>query len=183
MNPSIDKLNKVLIKKVLNDDELSILKFIKLSEPLIWGALLKYNQISESEKEDIFQEIYLKLFSNKKERIKMWKGQSKFSTYLYMITVNSALDYLKSSGYIKSRNYENEENLNNQSHFTELANIYSLKQAIKNLKKNEKQIIELYYFKQMKEKEISELLDKSINTISSIKFRAIKKMKLFLKEN
>ena len=52
-----------------------------------------------------------------------------------------------------------------------------------NLKENEKQIIELYYFKQMKEKEIGEFLNTSINTISSIKFRAIKKIKIYLEEN
>ena len=100
-----------------------------------------------------------------------------------MVTVNSALDYLKSAGFVKAKNYDRIENINDQSHFVDFADIYSLKQAMNNLKENEKKVIELYYFKQMKEKEIGEFLNKSINTISSIKFRAIKKMKLYLEEN
>ena len=183
MNPPIDKLNTNLIKKVLDDDKSAILEFINLSEPLIWGALYKYDQFSDLEREDLFQDIFLKLFSNDKKRIRMWQGKAKFSTYLYMVTVNSALDYLKSAGYVKAKNYDNIENINNQSHFVDFADIYSLKQAMNNLKENEKQVIELYYFKQMKEKEIGEFLNTSINTISSIKFRAIKKIKIYLEEN
>ena len=99
MNLSIDKLNHNLIQKVLDNDNSAVIEFIKLAEPLVWGALYKYDQLSQEEREDIFQNIFLKLFSNEKRRIKMWKGKSKFSTYLYMITMNSTLDYLKSSGY------------------------------------------------------------------------------------
>ena len=182
MKSSIDKLNKELIQKVLDNDEKSIIKFIKIAEPLVWGALFKYDQLSEEEKEDLFQEIFLKLFSENKKRIKMWKNKSKFSTFLYMITMNTALDYLKSAGYIKTKNYENSDTLQIESHFTDFADLFSLKQAMNQLKKSEKEVIKLYYFKQYKEKEIAEILDKSINTISSLKYRAIKKMKIYLEE-
>ena len=183
MYKTIDKLNQELISKVLNEEESAIHEFIKLSEPIIWGALHKYDQFSDSEKEDLFQDIYIKLFSNNKKRIKMWQGKAKFSTYLYMITANTALDYLKSSGYNKSKDCKNIDNINDEYQFTSLADIYSLNQAINTLNDNEKQVIQLYYFKQMKEKEIGEILNKSINTISSLKFRAIKKMKKYLEEN
>ena len=123
MNPSIDKLNVKLIKKVLDDDKSAILEFINLSEPLIWGALYKYDQFSDLEREDLFQDIFVKLFSNDKKRIRMWQGKAKFSTYLYMVTVNSALDYLKSSGYVKAKNYDSIENINDQSHFVNFADL------------------------------------------------------------
>jgi len=182
MNPSIDKLNKKLIQNVLDNDNSAVIEFIKLAEPLVWGALFKYNQLSEEEREDIFQDIFLKLFSNNKKRIQMWKGNSKFSTYLYMITMNSALDYLKSAGYVKAKNYQNADFVQIEAQNNEFADVYSLKQAINNLKPTEKEVIELFYFKQLKEKEIAEQLEKSINTISSLKYRAIQKMKLFLEE-
>ena len=183
MNPIIDKLNEKLIQKVLDNDNSAIIKLINLAEPLVWGALFKFDQLSKEEREDIFQNIFLKLFSNDKKRIKMWEGKSKFSTYLYMITMNTTLDYLKSAGYTKSKDSkEFDTNLNGNS-FTDFADIFSLKQAIKQLKEIEQQVIELYYFQQLKEKEIAEQLEKSINTISSIKYRAVKKMKLFLEES
>lgn len=183
MNPSIDNLNINLIQKVLDNDNSAIIEFIKLAEPLVWGALFKYDQLSEEEREDIFQNIFLKLFSNDKKRIKMWQRKSKFSTYLYMITMNTALDYLKSAGYNKSKESQELETTLSDNSFTDFADIFSLKQAIKQLKEIEQKVIELYYFQQLKEKEIAEQLEKSINTISSIKYRAVKKMKLFLEES
>jgi RNA polymerase sigma factor (sigma-70 family) len=183
MNQSFNNLNKNLINKMLEDDNSSVIEFIKLIEPLTWGVLYKYDQLSEDDREDLFQEIILKLFSKNKKRIRMWEGKSKFSTFLYKMAVNTILDYLKSAGYNKSKNNESIDNIVNTSHYTDFADIYSLKQAIKSLKENEKQVIELFYFNQMKEKEIAEYLNKSINTISSIKFRAIKKLKQFLEEN
>lgn len=182
MNLSIDKLNQNLIQKVLDNDNSAVIEFIKLAEPLVWGALYKYDQLSQEEREDIFQNIFLKLFSNDKRRIQMWKGNSKFSTYLYMITMNSTLDYLKSSGYVKTKDYKEIDFLDIETQNNEFSDVYSLKQAISKLKTSEKEVIELFYFKQLKEKEIAVHLEKSINTISSLKYRAIQKMKLFLKE-
>ena len=182
MNPTIDKLNKDLIQKVLTGDNFATLEFIKLAEPLVWGALFKYDQLSEEEREDLFQEIFLKLFNNGKKRIKMWKGKSKFSTYLYMITMNTTLDYLKSAGYNRTKNSENSDDLQIESQNLEFSDMYSLKQAINILKDSERVVIELYYYKQLKEKEIAVELNKSINTVSSLKYRALKKMKNYLKE-
>jgi RNA polymerase sigma factor (sigma-70 family) len=182
MNLSIDKLNHKLIQKVLDNDNSAVIEFIKLAEPLVWGALYKYDQLSQEEREDIFQNIFLKLFSNEKRRIKMWKGNSKFSTYLYMITMNSTLDYLKSSGYVKTKDYKEIDSLDIETQNNEFSDVFSLKQAISKLKASEKEVIKLFYFKQLKEKEIAVHLEKSINTISSLKYRAIQKMKLFLKE-
>ena len=182
MNSAIDKLNKNLIQKVLDGDNSATIEFINFSKPLVWGALLKYDQLSNEEREDLFQEIFFKLFNNNKKRIKMWKGKSKFSSYLYMITINSTLDYLKSSKYQKSKNNKNIDDLKIESQNLEYADIYSLNESINHLKNLEKEVIKLYYFKQLKEKEIARVLNKSINTISSIKYRAIQKMKNYLKE-
>ena len=112
----------------------------------------------------------------------MWKGKSKFSTYLYMVTMNTALDYLNSAGYNRTKNSENSDNLQIESQNLENSDLYSLKQAINILKYSESVVIELYYFKQLKEKEIAVELNKSINTISSFKYRALQKMKNYLKE-
>ena len=53
----------------------------------------------------------------------------------------------------------------------------SLDMCKEKLRPIEKQIIDLYYKDGYKEKEIADELDISINTVSSIKNRAIKKMR------
>ena len=61
--------------------------------------------------------------------------------------------------------------------------LFSLKSSINKLNTNEREIISLFYFKQLKEREIAEKLSKPINTISSIKNRALKKLKNDLEES
>ena len=181
------EISKELVQKVLEDDKNAILSFLKLTEPLVWGSLHSYNQLNKEEKEDLFQSIYFKLFDNHKRRIRMWKQKSKFTSFLYMIVANTILDYLKSAGRKHSVEHEDiQETINlNFSFNPQYAHedLFSLKIAIKQLKPEEQEIIQLFYFQQLKEREIAEQLSKPINTISSMKNRALKKLKDSLQEN
>ena len=113
----------------------------------------------------------------------MWNKKAKFSTYLYMITTNHALDYLESK-YFKQRlanaNDANPDLIkisqkNNES--SKLIDKLTINMSREKLRPIEKQIVDLYYYDGYKEKEIAEKLEISINTVSSIKNRAIKKIR------
>ena len=66
---------------------------------IIFGALSSFHQFDINDKNDLLQAIFLKLFKDDMSRIKRWNQRAKFSTYLYMITTNSALDYLDSKHF------------------------------------------------------------------------------------
>ena len=98
MNQEID--NKLLIA-VINNDKKSINSFIDLCQQIIWGALKTFDQIAYQDKEDLFQTIFQKKIfgmSGDWSGIKKFRGDSKFSSFLYQITRNEAISFLKSKG-------------------------------------------------------------------------------------
>ena len=127
---------------------------------------------------------YLKLFNKDMKIIKSWKKNAAFSTYLYKITsflVFDYLDYKKRSRLI----FLDQENKNFNIHDSKedthsIINKLSLDICKESLKNIEKEIIELYYDHKLKEREIANELNRPINTISSIKNRALQKIKKML---
>jgi RNA polymerase sigma-70 factor (ECF subfamily) len=175
-------IDKVLILNVIKGSETHQRKFIKIAEKIVYGALSSFNQFDQQDKEDLLQNVFLKLFKDDMRRIKMWNEKAKFSTYLYMIASNSALDYLDSK-HFKRKLLSNslvdidsvKSTINNNPN--KVIDKISLGMCVDKLRPIEKEIISLYYKNGFKEKEIAEKLDVSINTISSIKSRAIKKIR------
>ena len=179
----IVSIDEYLIREVLKENETSIVKFVELSSPYIYGGLYKFTQLNRDEIDDLYQTIFLKLFENNKSRIKNWNGNSKFTTYLYMIVINTVRDYLRSSGYKNSLNWvESEEFISENSITENNLDSESIKLCLNNLNSCEQEVIVLYFFQDLKEREIADKLNKPINSISSIKFRALRKIRKLLEE-
>ena len=177
-------IDEKLIFKVISGSLKARNEFCKISEKLIFGAISRFDQISFEERKDIAQDIYLKLFKNNMKIIKSWKKNAAFSTYLYKITtflVFDYLDYTKRSRMIFSNKEIKNFNIPDaieDTHF--IINKLSLDICIESLRNIEKEIIELYYDHKLKEREIANELNRSINTISSIKNRALQKIRKML---
>lgn len=84
----------------LSDEEL-VKKIVANNNPLLFGKLydrhakMVYNKCygfakSEDEAEDLTQDVFLQLFI----KLKMFKGKSKFSTWLYSFTYNFCVNYV-----------------------------------------------------------------------------------------
>ncbi|MEX0362359.1 MAG: RNA polymerase sigma factor, partial [Allomuricauda sp.] len=84
----------------LTDEEL-VQKIVANNNPLLFGKLydryakMVYNKCygfarSEDEAEDLTQDVFLQLFI----KLKMFKGKSKFSTWLYSFTYNFCVNYV-----------------------------------------------------------------------------------------
>ncbi|RDY58110.1 RNA polymerase sigma factor [Flagellimonas nanhaiensis] len=84
----------------LSDEEL-VKKIVANNNPLLFGKLydryakMVYNKCygfarSDDEAEDLTQDVFLQLFI----KLKMFKGKSKFSTWLYSFTYNFCVNYV-----------------------------------------------------------------------------------------
>ncbi len=84
----------------LSDEEL-VKRIVATNNPLLFGKLydryakMVYNKCygfarSEDEAEDLTQDVFLQLFI----KLKMFKGKSKFSTWLYSFTYNFCVNYV-----------------------------------------------------------------------------------------
>lgn len=84
----------------LSDEEL-VKRIVANNNPLLFGKLydryakMVYNKCygfarSDDEAEDLTQDVFLQLFI----KLKMFKGKSKFSTWLYSFTYNFCVNYV-----------------------------------------------------------------------------------------
>jgi len=186
-----ENIDAKLIQRVLARDSSAQMAFVTSSERLVFGALNSFRGLSRSETEDLYQSVFLKLFEDDMRRIRLWNQEAKFTTYLYRIVVNLVKDHFGSAAYkhmqMKARGDEDgnspfERIAAPESKDEQIDNL-SLMHYLNQLKPNEKQIIKLYYFQDLKEREIAALLDKPLNTISSLKNRTLKKLKKIIQEN
>ena len=140
--------NQLLID-VLNNEKQSIKIFIDIVMSTINGALImKFDQFSKEDREDVIQNIIVKeIFGSNGDwiGIKKFRGDSKFTTYLYKITYYRALDYLKSKNMKYKQSTDSIDNplINLSLKEINIEDTITLEKAIKNLKEKEKDIIQL----------------------------------------
>ena len=112
---------------------------IKVNELLIYKVCRMY-AYTTADREDLFQEIVIQLW----KAYPKFKGESKFSTWLYRVALNTAITGLrKKRDFIESREpAELPEQFNEDSPGEE--NLGQLYQAIEQLNQVEKAIVMLY---------------------------------------
>jgi RNA polymerase sigma-70 factor (ECF subfamily) len=82
-----------LVEEVLGGNQLSFQLLVERYQDRIF-ALTRHYTKSVVEVEDIVQDTFLKAY----RRLETFQRQSSFSTWLYRIAVNTALDFLKRAG-------------------------------------------------------------------------------------
>ncbi len=177
MNQEID--NKLLIA-VINKDEKSIRIFVDICQKIIFGALKSFNQLSYEDKQDLLQSIFQKKIfgiNGDWSGIKKFRGDSKFSSFLYQITTNETLSFLKSKGMkYKPKTTSIDDVYHLYQKKLDNEDILSLKYCLSKLKDKEQQIMDLVS-QGFKQREIADKIKEKPNTIAAIISRANRKLK------
>jgi len=139
---------------------------------------------NREEAEEVAQDVFVKAYKN----LNKFKGDSKFSTWIYKIAYYASLDALKlNKRQIRSGNIDNfkEQNVGNTDDSLKFLHDKERKQiindAIFKLSEDERVIITLYYFEELPIKEISKVVDLSEDNIKIKLFRSRKKLAGLLK--
>ncbi|PKP28827.1 MAG: RNA polymerase [Bacteroidetes bacterium HGW-Bacteroidetes-18] len=139
---------------------------------------------NREEAEEVSQDVFVKAYKN----LKKFKGDSKFSTWLYKIAYYASLDVLKrNKRQISSENIDafKERDLANSDDSLIFMDDRERKQIINDallkLSEDERIIITLYYFEELPIKEISKVVDLSEDNIKIKLFRSRKKLAELLK--
>jgi RNA polymerase sigma-70 factor (ECF subfamily) len=140
---------------------------------------------------DAAQEVFMKAYN----KIVLFKGNAKFSTWIYRIAVNQCMDLLR----IKNRHpvyplgiFDHEERgLSEDYHgstpeflvsYLETKELkYIIDQAICQLSNQQKTVLVLKYYQDMKTSEIAEILNCSEDTVRVHLHRAIERLRKLLK--
>lgn len=145
----------------------------------VFGLILKWindEEVAENLLQDVFVKAwrYHHLYDAEKGRIFTW---------LHNIARNICIDHMRSKAYKKYRAAILTEDvsavLKTGSAENFLPDIIGLKKIVKTLKQEEKEVVELMYFRGMTQKEIAELMHVPLGTVKTRISRAIRNLRSF----
>ncbi|WP_299556181.1 RNA polymerase sigma factor [Seonamhaeicola sp.] len=146
---------------------------------------------NKEDAEDIAQEVFLEVFNS----INKFKGNSKLSTWIYRITTNKCLEFIRKKNAKKrfaflQSIFGNEIPVDKARYFTEMNHpgiILEHKEksevlfkAINQLSDHQRVVFTLSKIDGMSNKEISEIINKSVSSVESLMFRAKKNLQTLL---
>ncbi|TLX75372.1 RNA polymerase sigma factor [Labilibacter sediminis] len=133
--------------------------------------------------EDVLQEVFIEVYQS----IHTFRGDSKFTTWLYRIAVNRSLNYLrshknrskhislveneKSSGINK---LESADSFDPQKKLEQVENAHALHLAVNSLPENQRIAFVLAKYNDLSYAEIAETMHTSVSSVESLLFRAKK---------
>lgn len=156
---------------------------------MVYNLALHYSQ-SEEDAEEITQDVFLKVYN----KYKSFKAEAQLKTWVYRITVNTSLDFLKARQAVKRQIWRNtlrfggtfEEGRAFQNtsppgfQLEQKEALENIFQCINQLPERQKTALLLLKVEGLKSKEVCEIMDVQEKALESLYQRAKKKLKELL---
>ena len=172
------------INKVLQGDNTAFAILVDRYKDLIFTLALRMVKNME-EAEEISQDTFLKVFKS----LSKFKGDSKFSTWIYRVGYNTCLDRLKKNKRAHQTvaiDEFTEHQIKTLDNALDNMELEERKQAIQDclqlLPSKDAYLITLYYFEELSLEEISKIIGVAANNVKVKLFRSRKKLATILKE-
>lgn len=171
------------ISQTLNGDVNAFAFLVEKYKHMVFTLAIRIIK-SREEAEEISQDVFVKSF----QKLSNFKGDSKFSTWLYKIAYNTSLDELRRNK--KHVRLENIENINDGDlekvqdaleFLQEEERKKVIKKALLKLDEVQRSILTLFYFEELPLKEISKIVNLSPDNVKIKLFRSRKKLFSILK--
>ncbi|MES2812900.1 MAG: RNA polymerase sigma factor [Bacteroidota bacterium] len=176
--------NQHYINLILNGNPNAFATLVDRYKDMVFTLALKM-VTNREEAEEIAQDTFIKVYSS----LNKFKGESKFSTWVYKITYNTCLDSLKKSKREKNTSYIEDFSEHQVKEIESALDTIDEKernQVIQNcleqLPNDEAFLLTLYYFDGQSVDEISKVMNNSVSNIKVKLFRTRKKLASILKE-
>ena len=163
-------------RRFLEGDESGFVEIVRdYKDGLIFylNSFVKNISVAEELAEDTFVKIGIKkpVFSVK----------SSFKTWLYKIGRNVAVDYVRKRSNQNTVNREDFDDISDET-FLEFSYLKEerkimIHRAMRNLKEEYRQVLWLYYFEELSDKEISKIMKKNVHAIETLIYRARQSLK------
>ena len=175
----------ILIDQLKQKDEAAFRKIVEIWQDMVFNTALGIVQSSE-DAEDIAQEVFVQVYQS----INSFKGEAKFSTWLYRITITKSMDHLrrkkrkKRFAFVQSLFGANNEVVYDPPDFhhpgVKLDNkekSIMLFKAVEQLPENQKTAFVLHKVEGLSYQQISEIMSTSVSSIESLMHRAKNNLK------
>lgn len=180
-----NKNDQLYINKVINGDTNAFSYLVDSYKNMVYSLAFKMTKNRE-EAEEISQDTFIKAYKN----LSKFKGDSKFSTWLYRIAYHTSLDNIKknknnnSTFDINEITYNQIKSVDNILEGIERKERAKLIEACLNkLTDDERSIIWMFYFDELSLKEIMAVTDFSEANLKVKLHRARKKLLAIVEEN
>jgi RNA polymerase sigma-70 factor (ECF subfamily) len=180
----------LLIEQLKKGDEAAFKKIVDTWQDMVYNTSLGIVQNAQ-DAEDITQEVFVQVFQS----VSSFKGDSKFSTWLYRITISKSLDHerrkkrKKRFAFVRSLFGEENELDIQPPDFHHPGVVLDKKQdaatlfnAIKELPENQKVAFTLHKLEGLSYQEVSEVMKTSVSSVESLMHRAKTNLKKYLSD-
>jgi len=171
------------IDLVLKGDTNAFAALVDRYKDMVYTLSLRMTRNRE-EAEEVSQDTFIKVYRS----LAKFKGESKFSTWLYKVAYNTCLDRLKKNKrepYIIAIDEYSEQQVEALSHVFDSIEDKERKQMIQEclhlLPAEDSFLLTLYYFEEQSVKEISKIIGVTSNHVKIKLFRSRKKLAAVLK--
>jgi RNA polymerase sigma factor (sigma-70 family) len=182
---------KLLVDQLKRGEESAFKIIVDTWQNMVFNTALGIVQNAE-DAEDIAQEVFVQVYQS----IHSFKGDSKFSTWLYRITITKSLDHerrkkrKKRFGFVKSLFGEENQPLTNPPDFhhpgiaiDQKENAAALFKAISQLPENQRIAFTLHKVEGLSYQEVSEAMDATVSSIESLMHRAKTNLRKMLEDH
>jgi len=176
--------DQIIINQILEGDTTAFTVLVNRYKDLVFTLAIQMLKNRE-EAEEVSQDTFIKVF----KKLKNFKGDSKFSTWIYRIAYNTSLDRLKSN--------KRKHNTVAINEFTE-HEVKTLDNALSQLEAQERKqaiqdclqmlppadtaLLTLYYFEEKSLEEIAKVIGVKANNVKVKLFRSRKKLTTILQD-
>ncbi len=189
LTPNTFISDQQLVAQALKNDQQALALLVKRHLKLVYN-IARYYVLNSDDAKDVTQEVFVKVWKN----LKKFRLEKSFTSWIFEIAKNTALDWLKKKKTVLFSNFENESGKNYLSETIadlsptpyEMASrtetIKTLQLAINQLPPLYQEVVIRHSQEEMTFQEIADSTKQSINTVKSRYLRALALLKKFLTE-
>lgn len=176
---------RILVERLKQGDEAAFKLIVETWQDMVYNTALGIVQNPE-DAEDISQEVFVQVYNS----VSSFKGDSKFSTWLYRITITKSLDHerrkkrKKRFAFVKSIFGEESQVVVNPPDFHHPGVVLDKKEkaaalfkAIANLPENQRIAFSLHKVEGLSYQEVSEVMNTTVSSVESLMHRAKNNLK------
>ena len=176
--------DQVYINKILDGDANAFTVLVNRYKDLVYTLAIRMMKNKE-EAEEVAQDTFIKMYKS----LNKFKGDSKFSTWIYRVAYNTCLDRLKKNKRQQQTvaiDEYTEHQVKTIDNALDKIETQEKQQAIKDclelLPSEDSFLLTLYYFEELSLDEISKIVGLKPNNVKVKIFRSRKKLATILKE-
>jgi RNA polymerase sigma factor (sigma-70 family) len=166
-----------------SNDQRHFSKLYDRFSPALFGLIQKWIKDKEVA-ENLLQDVFIKAW---RSRDLYDAAKGRLFTWLYRITRNICIDHLRSKAYRNSMVAITEDNMAGiKTSFIEnslLPDTIGLRKLVDVLRREEREVLDLMYFKGLTQRQIAEVMNIPLGTVKTRMNKAIKELRYYFKSD